>query len=71
MCVVTHAVGKKNNILCINVIINSIHVIYFYTIINNINIAIVIGEEFDVSCLKYKIMFLRQFCNTVDLTSFG
>ena len=39
-------------------------------IIDNINIAIVNGNECDFSCLKYKIMFLRQFCNIVDLTSF-
>ena len=40
-------------------------------IINNINIVIVNGNEFDVSFLKYKIMPWRQFCNTLDLTSFG
>ena len=38
--------------------------------INNINIAIVNGNECDVSCLKYKILFWKQFCNIVDLTSF-
>ena len=39
-------------------------------IINNINIAIVNGNECDVSCLKDKIILWRQFCNIVDLTSF-
>ena len=39
-------------------------------IIDIINIAIVNGNECDVSCLKYKIMLWRQFCNIVDLTSF-
>ena len=37
-------------------------------VINSINIAIVNRNERDVSCLKYKIMLWRQFCNTVDLT---
>ena len=68
MCVVTHVNGKK--ILCINVIRNSIHVIYFQMIINNIRSSIVNGSECHVSCLKYKIKLWRQFCNTVDLTSF-
>ena len=38
-------------------------------IVNNSSIAIVNGNECDVSCLKYKIMLWRQFCNIVDLTS--
>ena len=38
--------------------------------LNNIRISIVNGSECDVSCLKYKIKLWRQFCNTVDLTSF-
>ena len=32
-------------------------------IIDNINIAIVNGNGCDVSCLKYKIMLWRLFCN--------
>ena len=39
-------------------------------IINNISMSIFIGNEYDVYCLKYKIKLWRQFCNTVDLTSF-
>ena len=39
-------------------------------IIYNINFAIVNGNECGVSCLKYKIMLWRQFCNIMDLTSF-
>ena len=33
---------------------------------NNINIAIVNGNECGVSCLKYKIILWRQFCIIVD-----
>ena len=39
-------------------------------IINNITIAIVSGNECDVSCLKIKILLWRQFCKIMDLTSF-
>ena len=39
-------------------------------ITNNINIALVNGNECDVSCLKYKIMLWRQLCTLVDLTLF-
>ena len=38
--------------------------------INNINIEIVNVNEWDLSCLKYKILLWKQFCNIVNLTSF-
>ena len=61
MCVMTHVYGKKTKLIVHKCFNKQCTYNIFLNDINNINIAIVNGNECDVSCLKYKIILWRQF----------